>query len=309
MSSSEPTHQQIKSLVESDEVVLFMKGSRNFPQCGFSSTVVQILNGLVSDYKTVNVLSDPAIRQGIKDFSSWPTIPQLYVGGEFIGGCDIIRDMYSSGDLQKKLGVDAGSAEPPTITITAGAAEKLKEAMSDSEPGELIHLSVDAKFKAQLAFAKEGPAFVKAEDNGVTILVDVPSCKRAEGVTIDYKDSDRGPGFKIDNPNAPADVVELAVTEYKKMRDNGDSGRLYDVRTPKERDLAVIEGSVLLDDSAVAELDDLERETPLVFMCHTGVRSRAAAEHFRDLGFKTVYNLKGGIAAWSAEIDPSVPTY
>jgi monothiol glutaredoxin len=80
-----------------------MKGTRSFPQCGFSATVVQILNQLVPSYETINVLTDPAIREGIKEYAQWPTIPQLYVKGEFIGGCDIVKEMYASGELQKLL--------------------------------------------------------------------------------------------------------------------------------------------------------------------------------------------------------------
>ena len=308
MSSSEQTQQQIKSLVTSEPVVLFMKGNRNFPQCGFSSTVVQILNGLIPEYKTVNVLADPNIRQGIKDFSQWPTIPQLYIDGEFVGGCDIIREMYSAGDLQKKLGIDVSNIKPPSITITDEAAAKLREALSDGDGNELVQLSVDARYKAQLAFAARGPGLVEVVSNGITLLVDGPSCPRAEGIIIDYADSERGPGFKIDNPNAPGEVIELSVTDAKKKLDAG-SLRLYDVRTPRERDIATIEGSIHLDDAAVDELEALDKNTPIAFVCHHGMRSRAAAEHFREQGFKTVYNLKGGMTAWSAEIDPTLPTY
>lgn len=89
----------IKSEVEANDVVLFMKGTPKFPQCGFSSQVVQILNYLDVPYKSVNVLEDDEIRNGIKEFSNWPTIPQLYVKGEFIGGCDIVREMFQSGEL------------------------------------------------------------------------------------------------------------------------------------------------------------------------------------------------------------------
>jgi monothiol glutaredoxin len=101
--------QRIEKIIGADRVVLFMKGDRNVPQCGFSATVVQILDSLVAEYTTVDVLSDPQIREGIKEFSSWPTIPQLYVGGEFLGGCDIVREMYSSGELQQML----TQASPP----------------------------------------------------------------------------------------------------------------------------------------------------------------------------------------------------
>ena len=96
--------QKIESLVNSDPVVLFMKGSRSFPQCGFSATVVQILDGLVPEYKTVNVLADPSIREGVKVYSKWPTIPQLYIDGEFVGGCDIVREMDRNGELTTLLG-------------------------------------------------------------------------------------------------------------------------------------------------------------------------------------------------------------
>jgi monothiol glutaredoxin len=103
MSPDDATHKRIQSLIDSDKVVLFMKGSRRMPQCGFSAQVVQILDTLVPDYTTVDVLQDPEVRQGIKDFSSWPTIPQLYVAGEFVGGCDIVTELYRSGELREQL--------------------------------------------------------------------------------------------------------------------------------------------------------------------------------------------------------------
>jgi monothiol glutaredoxin len=90
-------------MVEKNKVVLFMKGSKSFPQCGFSNAVVEVLKKEGIPFETVNVLADAEIRQGIKDFSSWPTIPQLYVGGKFLGGCDIITEMHQSGELAKEL--------------------------------------------------------------------------------------------------------------------------------------------------------------------------------------------------------------
>ena len=92
--------QAIENEVKSNDVVLFMKGTPQFPMCGFSGQVVQILGYLGVEYKGVNVLDDEGIRQGIKDYSSWPTIPQLYVKGEFVGGCDIVREMFQAGELQ-----------------------------------------------------------------------------------------------------------------------------------------------------------------------------------------------------------------
>lgn len=91
----------IKKTIDENAVVLFMKGTPDFPQCGFSSKVVHILHNCGVDFIGIDVLSDPALRQGIKDFTNWPTIPQLYIRGEFIGGCDIVTDLYKSGELQK----------------------------------------------------------------------------------------------------------------------------------------------------------------------------------------------------------------
>lgn len=97
-------HDQIKEVVTTHRVVLFMKGTKQFPQCGFSSCAVQILNAAgCTDYVTVNVLENDAVRQGIKEYSDWPTIPQLYVNGEFVGGSDILMEMYEAGELQELL--------------------------------------------------------------------------------------------------------------------------------------------------------------------------------------------------------------
>ena len=95
--------ERIQQLIEKNKVVLFMKGSKSFPQCGFSNAVVEVLKREGVPFETVNVLADPEIRAGIKDFSNWPTIPQLYVNGKFLGGCDIVTEMHQSGDLAKEL--------------------------------------------------------------------------------------------------------------------------------------------------------------------------------------------------------------
>ena len=98
------TQQRIKDQVTGNRVVLFMKGTAQFPQCGFSALAVQVLNACgVKDFHTVNVLADPEIREGIKQFANWPTIPQLYVNGEFVGGSDIMTEMYQSGELKQML--------------------------------------------------------------------------------------------------------------------------------------------------------------------------------------------------------------
>lgn len=101
--SDNPVHDLIEKTVKENDVVVFMKGTPTFPQCGFSSTVVQVFDYLGVDYGAVNVLEDPAVRQGIKDYNNWPTIPQVFVKGDFIGGCDIVREMFESGELRTLL--------------------------------------------------------------------------------------------------------------------------------------------------------------------------------------------------------------
>ena len=112
---------QIRDMVGSNDVVLFMKGTKAMPQCGFSSRVAGVLNYMQVAYKDVNVLEDPEIRQGIKDFSDWPTIPQLYVKGEFVGGCDIVTEMTLSGELDQLF-------DKSGVTYDKAAADKIREA-------------------------------------------------------------------------------------------------------------------------------------------------------------------------------------
>ena len=101
MKETNPIFKTIENEINTNDVVLFMKGNSKFPQCGFSSLVAHVLADMGVTYKDINVLEDPEVRQGIKEFSDWPTIPQLYVKGEFIGGCDIIKEMTESGELQE----------------------------------------------------------------------------------------------------------------------------------------------------------------------------------------------------------------
>jgi monothiol glutaredoxin len=106
---SQDVHQRIDEIVKSHPVVLFMKGTAQFPMCGFSGRAIQVLKACgVKDLATVNVLEDPAVREGIKAYANWPTIPQLYVNGEFVGGSDILMEMYQAGELQQLLGEKAG---------------------------------------------------------------------------------------------------------------------------------------------------------------------------------------------------------
>jgi len=309
MTLDSETRKKIEQLVASDSVVLFMKGSRSFPQCGFSASVVNILNTLIPKYTTVNILSDADIRSGMKEFSDWPTFPQLFVKGEFVGGADIVRQMHESGDLEKKLGDLVAPAKPPSVTVSPRAAKELSEALKEADPGFVIHLTITPTWEHELALGAKEATHVTVQSGGITVQLDRASVGRAEGLTIDFVEAADGAGFKIDNPNRPATVKEVAPKELKALLDSHKIEHFYDVRTEKERGVAKISGAKLLDDATMAAIEGLPKDTPLAFHCHHGGRSRGAAEHFLKLGFKNVYNMAGGIEAWSRDVDPSIPRY
>jgi len=303
------TRKKIEDLVASDPVVLFMKGSRSFPQCGFSASVVNILNTLIPKYTTVNILSDVDVRTGMKEFSDWPTFPQLFVRGEFVGGADIVRQMHESGELESKLGDLVAPAKAPTVTVSPRAAKELNEALQEGTPGDVIHLTITPAWEHQLDLGPKEASHVTMQSNGVTLQLDRASAGRGDGVTIDFIEASDGAGFKIDNPNRPATVKEIPPKELKALLDSGRVSEFYDVRTDKERGIAKIAGARQLDDQMMAAIEALPKDTPLAFHCHHGGRSRGAAEHFLKLGFKNVYNMAGGIEAWSRDVDPSIPRY
>ena len=300
---------KIDDLVKSDEIVLFMKGSRSFPQCGFSASVVNILNTLVPKYTTVNILADQDIRAGMKEYSDWPTFPQLFIKGEFVGGADIVRQMHESGELEKKLGGLVAPPKTPTVTVSSRAASELQAALKDGGPGDVIHITITPSWEHQLDLGPKEASHVTVETAGLTLQLDRASAARADGLSIDFVEASDGAGFKIENPNRPPMVKQIDPKGLKALLDAGTIKHLYDVRTDKERAIATIEGAKLLDDATMAEIEQLPKDTAIAFHCHSGRRSQAAAEHFLKLGFKNLYNLAGGIDAWSRDVDPKVPRY
>ncbi|MBA2543747.1 MAG: Grx4 family monothiol glutaredoxin [Deltaproteobacteria bacterium] len=303
------TKKKIDDLVASDTVVLFMKGSKSFPQCGFSASVVNILNTMVPKFTTVNILSDADVRTGMKEYSDWPTFPQLFIKGEFVGGADIVRQMHESGELEKKLGGLVAPAKAPSLTVTPRAAKELSEALKEGGAGDVIHLTITATWDHQLDLGPKEASHLTLETNGVTVQLDRASAQKAEGVVVDFIEAGGESGFKIDNPNRPPMVKQVGPKELKALLDSGKIKAFYDVRPEKERALAKIANAEMFDDKTMATAEQLPKDAGIAFHCHSGGRSRAAAEHFVKLGFTNVYNLAGGITAWSNEVDPSIPKY
>jgi len=298
---------RIDTLLKDNTVVLFMKGSPTQPSCGFSSKASAILNSLLDDYTHVDVLADAEIREGIKIYGQWPTIPQLYVNAELIGGSDIIDQMFNSGELHQALGVPAPVRITPTLHITPVAAEAIRKAMENSEPGYALHLEVDARFQSQFQLKPVTGNEIMATAEGIKVYFDLTSAARADGISIDWVDDARGSGLAIDNPNAPAKVQALSVEE---LNAGLQSFTVIDVRPANARAIAEFPHSHdVLDEDSFERLSALPKDTRLAFLCHHGNSSKQAADHFRHLGFTQVFNIEGGIDAWAEKIDNSLQRY
>ena len=307
MSPVEPVRQRIESMLAQHRVVLFMKGTRNAPSCGFSAATAGALNDLLDEYETVDVLADEEIRQGIKEFGNWPTIPQLYVDGELVGGADIVQGMAASGELHTLLGLAPPDRTSPEITISDAAAVQIRNALGDAE-GMGLFLAIDARFQPQFQLREIQGSEIRATASGIDVLFDPASAKRAKGAHIGWTETAQGEGLSIDLPAAPPKVHGLDVHALKRLLDQG-AITVIDVRPAEERALAPFVGAEVLDADSHARLVKLAKDTPLAFLCHHGSSSSRAAEHFREQGFRVVHNITGGIEAWSIEIDSSVPRY
>ena len=164
--------------------------------------MVQILGDIVDDFETVNVLADAGIRQGVKDYAQWPTIPQLYIDGEFVGGCDIIKQMNANGDLHKQLGKEQAPVAPPSITVSDTAAVELKAALAESDPGDTIQIQVDLSYRHDMSVGPVEAGQFQVTSNGVQFCFDRASARRANGLHIDFLTEGGEAGFKLDNPGA-----------------------------------------------------------------------------------------------------------
>lgn len=307
MSLNDAVKSKIENYLQGNKVVLFMKGNPQQPMCGFSAKTVAALDSVVSDYTSVNVLDDPDIREGIKVYGNWPTIPQLYIDGELVGGCDIILNMLNTGELHECLGLEAPDRTPPEVTITPEAATRIREAMEGHE-GIALQFAIDANWDSQFNLAAPQGNEITSHSNGIDIMMDLATAQRARGATIDWVSTVQGEGLAIDLPMAPPPVKQMTVQELAQKMEGGII-TLVDVRGEDDRARAFIEGSVVLTREMMEKLEAMPKDSEIAFLCHHGNASQGAAEYFRKQGFTKISNVAGGIHAWSLEIDPSVPAY
>jgi len=300
---------RIETLLTAHPAVLFMKGSPQMPQCGFSARAVAALDAIGAEYAHVDVLADEAIREGIKRYGDWPTIPQLYIGTELIGGSDIIAQMLGSGELSQALNLPPPDRTPPRITITPAALDMLRTAIDKADGEMALTIEIDRNFRPRLNLAPPAADAISQQIAGIRVQCDLASARRANGLTIDFADDLRGRGLVIDNPNAPKPVQAITPAQAN-TRANAGELILIDVRPPEERARAALPLTVrVLDGDGQRQLQALPKETELAFLCHHGGRSQQMAEHFAALGFTRVYNIEGGIDAWAEQVDATIGRY
>jgi monothiol glutaredoxin len=307
MSLDPATRERIETLLKEHRVVLFMKGDRRQPMCGFSAAATNTLNELLPEYHTVNVLDDPEIREGIKVYGDWPTIPQLYVEGELVGGADIIRQMYASGELHSLFGATPPDRTPPEITITDKAAEAIRNGIANAQ-GLALHLEIGPDHSAGFQLAPAGDHDIVVTANGIEVHFDPGSAQRAKGIVIDWVSTVQGEGLSLKFPGAQ-EVKSMSVQELNARLADG-SVVLVDVRPATGRaQAAPLAQARVLEDEGYDALAALPKDTAIAFICHHGNSSRGVAERFAAHGFTSVFNVEGGMDAWAREIDPTVPRY
>jgi monothiol glutaredoxin len=289
--------ERIEQQIASHDVVLYMKGTPKMPQCGFSARTAGMLDSLLAgNYAAFNVLEDESIREGIKEFGNWPTIPQLYIKGDLVGGCDIVTEMFNAGELHEMLGLEQPDRTPPEIEITAKAAEKIREFLA-AYPGQHLHFAIGSDWDAQFHIGPKQGHEIQAESAGLTVLMDLASAQRARGARVDWVESVQGEGLSLDLPGAPPPVKSMTPAELQQRINSGERLLVIDTRSEADRHDRPLEFARGLDAELMAELKDADRQLPLVFICHVGVSSQAVAEHYRKQGFTQVYNLEGGVQA------------
>ena len=307
MALEERLRTQISELIDNNRVVLFMKGTRSFPQCGFSATVVQILDDLVPEYHTVNVLKEPDIREGIKAVLELADHPAALRRREVRRRLrHRARDVRVGRAAERARRAGAQSRRRRASWLTEAARQAVQQA------GEARRAccgsSVSSRFEYELSLDEQRKGDFEIDaGGGLKLVIDRMSAKRADGISIDYSSASGG-GFRIDNPNEPARVQPLQPAELKALLEQRRAARAVDVRTRAGiRHRAHRGRRAARRRGRAGSSKRSTSDTPLVFYCHHGMRSRAAAERFVAEGFKRVFNLEGGIDAWSQAGRPLRP--
>ena len=295
---NEQVRNKIENLVNNSNCLLFMKGNPQHPQCGFSSNTVNILKELLGDnFDFFNVLEDQEVREGIKEYGNWPTIPQLYINKELVGGNDIVTEMYNTGELQSMLNLPQPERVAANISISDKAKQNIMSGIKDIG-NHVLMLSIDNQFNTRFSIEEPKGYEIVSEVGDIKIYMDIGTAKRANGIEIDWVEDLQGAGLVINNPNQPKEVNQLSKEEFKKGLEKGLYKHIYDVRSEDQFKAQSIPGSKRLDKENMQEIENLDKDTPLVFVCSVGNTSQGACNFYRKKGFSNINNLVGGVANW-----------
>jgi len=261
----------IDNLLSTNKVVLFMKGTPQQPQCGFSAKTTAALDMLIPDFMSVNVLDHPTIREGIKEYANWPTIPQ--------------------------------ATNQPKISISDDGITAMKKAL-DSQPDGALHLQISATWSHQISLDESRDGDIRVNISGIEFHMDPWTAARADGLNMILEEDLTGTRFVFDNPNAPPPVNQMTVHTLKARLDGVDDVILIDVRPEDERHKGSIEGARPWNDELRIYVEALPKDTEIIVHCQIGGRSQALADALRQRGFTNLHNVAGGIEAWIEEIEP-----
>jgi len=304
MLNKREVEKKIQSLISEFPIVLFMKGNRENPQCGFSAEIVKILDHYVPFYETCDVLLDPDLREGIKEFSEWPTIPQLYVRKQFIGGCDIMKELHQAGALIKILGLKLTGLQVPKVSLSDSAYERCLYFLRVSYIYHAVRISVSARYAYSLQVDDLRLGDMELKYKKIQLIFSKPTASRIDGMRIEFVESEMKRGFKFINPSFPSRVKLIKVSDLKALVIKEKRFTIFDTRTQNEWDDSNIQNSKLLLGLSRNDMERISKNESIIFYCNKGKHSRAIAEKFRFNGFSNVYSLIGGIEEWNKEKKP-----
>lgn len=235
---------------------------------------------------------DPLFAEHVRDPKVRAHFPLLCVRGQLIGGLPVVSAMESLGKLQELLELDPARLVP-RIALSVAAAEQLAPAITEEDP--CVRLVIGPTFEHELALDREGPSDVVVELGALKFVLDAESASRADGLSIDWIDDGTTRGFRMDNPSRPEPVESVQLDWLASAKDRYPRLWVIDARTAAEFGVSHLDAARHLDSALIDELERLARDTPLLFYCTNGLRSKTAAERYREAGYLRVFWLAGGL--------------
>lgn len=310
MTLSAADRQRIETLLRAHRLVVFMNGAPDAPERFFSHKICRLLDGLGLDYAYVDVSADSKLREQIKAYGGLQAIPQLYLDGQPLGGNEVVEQMAGADELHAALGLPVPDRTPPAVRLTPAAAEFLRGVVRGKGEGTVVDIAVDPQFRSSLRFGPRRNDAIAAEMDGVALQFDLASARRAEGLSIDWQDVERGPSLLLSHPRAPVPKpVRWISPSEADARVRAGTLTIVDLRREEERALARLSVPFLYLDEGTHEIRHMPPQAPLAVLCHRGERCWHGAQHLVQLGHRDVYAIEGGIDAWAADVDASIPRY